>query len=89
LGETVISVGALGALLTTIVLMNDRVRDQMSLRFSGRTVSDELHSVSVHAKEIAGVVMMTAHDHGLQHGPVALFAVAAVVLVVLMLTLKT
>jgi hypothetical protein len=89
LGETILSVGALGALITTIVLMNDRVREQMSLRFSGRTVSDELHNVSVHVKEIAGVVMMAARDHGLEHGPVALFAVAAVVLVVLMLTLRT
>jgi hypothetical protein len=84
-----ISVGALGALLTTIVLMNDRVREQMSMRFSGRTVSDELHTVSVHARAIAGIVMMAARDHGLEHGPVVLFAIAAVVLVVLMLTLRT
>lgn len=89
IGETVLSVGALGALLTTIVLMNDRVREQMSLRFSGRTVTDELHSAGVHAHEIADVVMMAARDHGLEHGPVVLFAIAAVVLVVLMLTLKT
>ena len=89
LGETMLSVGALGALLTTIVLMNDRVREQMSMRFSGRTVSDELHSVSVHAREIGGIVMMAARDHGLEHGPVVLFAIAAVVLVVLMLTLRT
>ena len=89
LGETMLSVGALAALLATIVLMNDRVREQMSMRFSGRTVSDELHSASVQVKAIAGIVMMAARDRGLEHGPVVLFAVAAVVLVVLMLTLKT
>jgi hypothetical protein len=88
-GETMLSIGALGALLTAIVLVDDRVREQVSMRFSGRTVSDELHSASVHAKEIAGVVMMAARDHGLEHGPVVLFAIAAVVLVVLMLTLRT
>jgi len=88
-GETMISIGALGALLATIVLIDDRVREQVSMRFSGRTVSDELHSAGVYAREIGHVVMMAARDHGLEHGPVVLFAVAAVVLVVLMLTLRT
>lgn len=88
-GETMISIGALGALLTTIALVDDRVREQVSMRFSGHTVSDELHGVSLHARAIADVVMMAARDHGLEHGPVVLFAIAAVVLVVLMLTLRT
>jgi len=88
-GDTLISIAALGTLITTIVLVDDRVRDQMTLRFGGSSASSELHGVSVHARNIASVVMMAARDHGLEHGPVVLFAVAAVVLVVLMLMLKT
>jgi hypothetical protein len=88
-GETIVSMAALGALLTAIVLMDDRVRDQVSMRFGGSSASVEWHNVTVQAREIGHVVMMAARDHGLEHGPVLLFAIAAVVLVVLMLTLRT
>ena len=80
-----ISIAALGALLTTIVFVDDRVREQVSQRFSGRTASDEFHSAGVHLREIAHVVGMAARDHGLEHGPILIFALAAIILVVFML----
>jgi len=83
-----LSLTALAALITTIVLMNDRVRDQMTLRFSGSSVTAELHSATSRLKAIGHIVMMAARDRGLEHGPVVLFGVAAVVLVVLMFTLR-
>src|SRR5262245_35992829 len=87
-GETLISIGALGALITTMVLVDDRVREQMALRFGGTSVSAELHSATSHARNVGDIVMMAARDRGLEHGPVLLFGIAAVVLVVLMLTLR-
>src|SRR5436309_2425354 len=41
-GDTLISLGALATLLATLVMVDDRVREQVSMRFSGRTPSGEL-----------------------------------------------
>jgi hypothetical protein len=84
-GDTLISVIALGALLGTFALVNDQVREQVSLRFGGRTASMELHDAGRRASDIAGVVMQALRDRGLEHGPILIFALAAVVLVVFML----
>lgn len=84
-GDTLVSVIALGALLATLVLVDDRVREQVSLRFSGRTAAMELHDAGRRASDIGGVVMQALRDRGLEHGPILIFALAAVVLVVFML----
>jgi hypothetical protein len=84
-GDTLVSVIALGALLATLVLVDDRVREQVSLRFSGRTAAMELHDAGRRVSDIGGVVMQALRDRGLEHGPILIFALAAVVLVVFML----
>jgi uncharacterized membrane protein len=84
-GDTLVSVIALGAVLATLILVDDRVREQVSLRFSGRTASMEFHEVGRRASDIGGVVMLALRDRGLEHGPILIFALAAVVLVVFML----
>jgi hypothetical protein len=84
-GDTLISIGALGALLATLVLVDDRVREQVSMRFSGRTPSTELGDASRHLGDIGHVVMMALRDRGLEHGPILIFALAAIILVVFML----
>ena len=84
-GDTLISIGALGALLATLVLVDDRVREQVSMRFSGRTPSTELAAAGTRLGDIAHVVMMALRDRGLEHGPILIFALAAIILVVFML----
>jgi hypothetical protein len=84
-GDTLISITALATLLATLVLVDDRVREQVSLRFSGRTPSMEFHDAGHRASDIAGVVMLALRDRGLEHGPILIFALAAIVLVVFML----
>jgi hypothetical protein len=84
-GDTLISIGALGALLATLVLVDDRVREQVSMRFSGRTPSTELADASRRLGDIGHVVMMALRDRGLEHGPILIFALAAIILVVFML----
>ena len=84
-GDTMISVGALAALLATLVLVDDRVREQVSMRFNGRTPTAEFHDASARVSDIGHVVMMALRDRGLEHGPILIFAIAAVVLVIFML----
>ena len=84
-GDTLISVGALATLLATLVLVDDRVREQVSMRFSGRTPSTELADAGTHARNLAHVMMTAAHDQGLEHAPMLIFVLAATVLVLFML----
>ena len=84
-GDTLISIGALATLLATLVLVDDRVREQVSMRFSGRTPASELAGVSSKVGDVANVVMLAMRDRGLEHGPMLIFALAAIVLVLFML----
>src|SRR5262245_24294645 len=84
-GDTLISITALAALLATLVLVDDRVRNQVSLRFSGDTLSMDFADAGKRASDIGNVVMLALRDRGLEHGPILIFVLAAVVLVVFML----
>lgn len=84
-GEVLISIGALAALLTTLVLVDDRVREQVSMRFSAGRASDELANVGAQATSIVGVVVEAARHQSLDHAPMLIFALAATVLVLFML----
>ena len=84
-GDALISMGALVALLTALVFVDDRVREQVSLRFSGAQPSTELANAGAHLRNLATVVMEAARDQSLEHAPILIFALAAVVLVLFML----
>jgi len=84
-GDTLISIFALSALLITFIAVDDGVREQVSMRFHNRTASMEFAEFSRQANDIAGVVMMALRDRGLEHGPILIFALAAIVLVIFML----
>ena len=84
-GDTLISIGALATLLATLVLVDDRVREQVSMRFSGRPPASELADAGSRIGDVANVVMLALRDRGLEHGPMLIFALAAIVLVLFML----
>jgi hypothetical protein len=84
-GDALISVGALAGLLLALVAVDDRVRQQVSLRFSGSSASSELMNVGSGAREIVGVVFQAAKDQSLNHAPLMIFVVAASVLTLFML----
>src|SRR5439155_9248290 len=84
-GDTLISLGALATLLATLVMVDDRVREQVSMRFSGRTPSGELADASVHIRHIAGVVIDAARYQSVEHAPLMIFVLAATVLTLFML----
>ena len=83
--DTLISLGALGALLATLVFVDDRVREQVSMRFAGRTPSMELASASARVRDLADVVFDAARSQSIEHAPLLIFALVGTVLVLFML----
>lgn len=84
LGEAAISVGALGALLMTLVAVDDRVREQVTIRFGGGA-SAQLTAASSHVRDLGAVIMDAMRDQSIEHAPLLIFVLAATVLVLFML----
>ena len=84
-GEALISAGALACLLLALVMVDGRVREQVSLRFSGERASSELMSAGTHVRDLASVIFEAARDQSLEHAPLMIFVLAASVLVLFML----
>jgi hypothetical protein len=84
-GDALISGGALAALLTALVAVDDRIRQQLSLRFTGASVSSEVMHAGSGARELVAVVVQVAKDQSLDHAPLMIFVLAASVLVLFML----
>ena len=86
LSDAMISIGALGALLMTLVAVDDRVREQVSLRFSGSGgASAQLAAAGATVRDLGAVVMDAVHDQSISHAPLLIFVLAATVLVLFML----
>jgi len=84
IGEAAVSVGALGALLMTLVAVDDRVREQVTVRFSGGA-SQQLTAAGSHVRDLGGVIMDALRDQSIEHAPLLIFVLAATVLVLFML----
>ena len=84
-GDALISAGALTCLLLAFIVSSDRVREQVSLRFSGAHGSSELMNAGTQVRDLASVIFEAARDQSLEHAPLVIFVVAASVLVLFML----
>jgi hypothetical protein len=83
-GEALISAGALVLLLLTLVAVDDRVREQVSLRFRTSPTAD-LVTAGTQVRDLASVVFVAARDQSVAHAPLVIFALAAAVLTLFML----
>ena len=81
LGDAVISLCALLALLLMLVAIDPRVRVQVASAWGGSTST----SVSKDMGEISTVVLSAIQDRGIDNAPLMIFALAATVLVLFML----
>ena len=81
LGDAVISLCALLALLLMLVAIDPRVRVQVASAWGGSTST----SVSKDMHEISTVVLSAIQDRGIDNAPLMIFALAATVLVLFML----
>jgi hypothetical protein len=84
IGDAITTAGGVLVLLTALVVMDERVREQVTWRLTSPP-SDIVADVSVRFREIAAILAAAAHEQSLIHAPLLLFTVAGVVLVLFML----
>lgn len=84
-GEALISVGALAVLLVALVSVDERVRQQVSLRLSGGAAQAELRGAGVQVHDLATVIIDAARYQSIEHAPMMMFILAGTVLFVFML----
>jgi hypothetical protein len=82
--EALMSAGAVALLLLALVAVDDRVREQVSMRFTSRP-SIDIVSAENHVRSLTNVVTRAARDQSLAHAPLLIFTLAATVLVLFML----
>lgn len=85
LNEAIVSASALLLLLATLVAVDPRVRDQLSLRVGGGGASSEIARAGSEIRNVATVLVQAARDQSLEHAPLMIFALGATVLVLFML----
>ncbi len=81
----VTSAAGIGAIVAGLVVIDPRVREQAAMLASGRGPTGEFSSVGVRMQELGLVAMQAVRDQSIEHAPLTLFALAALVLFVLML----
>lgn len=82
LGDAVISVSAVVALLLMLVSIDQRVRYQVASVWAGTSSAT---SVSKDLGEVSEVLLSAIRDHGIANAPLMIFALAATILVLFML----
>jgi hypothetical protein len=83
--ERLMSLGSLLVLALAIVVLDDRVRERASLFLAGDRASVDLATLLARGGDVLRVASRFAHDQGMEHAPLVLFAVAATALVAFML----
>lgn len=83
-GEGLMSVGALAIILLALIAIDDRVREQVSLRWSV-SPSSQLSTAGAQVRDLTEVVFEAARDQSLEHAPLLIFGLAGAVLVLFML----
>jgi len=81
--------GGLCALLVGLAAIDERVRDQVARTFTSRGPSAEFATIGSRLNDLALVVARTARDQSIDHAPLMIFALAAVVLVLLVTLTRT
>lgn len=85
LGDAIISMGTVLLVLLVLVMFDDRVREEAARLFSASTGPSGAATISGQAMGVFTVALSTARDLSIVHGPLTIFSVAAIVLVLFML----
>ncbi len=84
-GDALISIAGLTMLLGVLVSVDERVRDQVSLRMAGGRAQEELTGAGTRARDLASVMYEAVRDQSIEHAPMVIFVGAAGALVIFML----
>jgi hypothetical protein len=84
LNEALMSAATVGLLLLVLVAVDDRVRGELTLRFTSHP-TQQLAAAGQQARDLTSVITQAAREQSVEHAPLLIFALAATVLVVFML----
>ena len=85
IGDALISVGALCALIGILVAFDARVREQISMRVGAGQSAVQVAKAEATVRNLASVVIVAARDQSIEHAPLVIFVLAATVLLLCML----
>jgi hypothetical protein len=85
ISDGLISFGALVLLVVALVSIDDRVRDRVTEILQAPPSSAQITGAGAQAAQISNVVFKAARDQSVEHAPMVIFGVVAVVLVLFML----
>jgi hypothetical protein len=83
--DALISLGAVLLLLVALVSIDERVRERVERLVTTPPSSSEIVGVGAEIENVSTLVYKAARDQSVEHAPMVIFAVAAVVLVGFML----
>jgi len=83
-GETMMAAATVAFVLFVLVSFDERVRDEFSMRFVAHP-TEQIASAGYQARTITTVIAEAAHRQSLEHAPLLIFTLAAIVLVLFML----
>jgi hypothetical protein len=73
------------AIVVGLAVIDERVRSEVTALVSGRASTVEIAGVSGRVQELGLVAMQAVRDQSIEHAPLTLFALVALVLFALML----
>lgn len=79
-----LTVGPPLLLLSFLVVIDDRVREQLTLRLAPAQGAQALITAGATARSLASVLIEAGRDQSLAHAPMLIFAMAAAVLTLFM-----
>ena len=82
--DVVMTAGGALVLVVALVVFDDRVREQVSLRLEARP-AEQFANAGHQLRNMTDVVLQAAHDQSIEHAPLVIFTLAAMVLVLFML----
>ena len=85
IGDAMMTAGSALTLVLALVLLDDRVRDQLSAVVDPRHPGAALADMGQRVNQIAAIVAVAARNQSIDHAPLVIFALAATVLVLFML----
>ena len=83
-GEALMSAATVMVLLLVLVTFDDRVRNELSMRFMDHP-TEQIALAGHEARTITSVIVEAAQRQSLDHAPLLIFSLAATVLVLFML----
>ena len=84
IGDALISVTALCALIALLAAFDPRVREQISMRVASQPAA-QMANAEATVRNLASVVFVAARDQSIEHAPMVIFVLLAIVLFMFML----